>query len=76
MENRNPWNFSNGRDAEIKRIFQLILIFGLSLTSLPIEALAQGRDYGWGMGPGLMGWGYGTGCFGMILMIDGQGDFS
>jgi putative membrane protein len=52
----------------MKRIFQLTLIFGLFLSSLPIEALAQGRGYGWGPGPGMMGWGYGMGWFGMILM--------
>jgi putative membrane protein len=68
MKDRTPWNFSNRRNAEVKRIFQLTLIFGLSLSSLPIEALAQGRGYGWRMGPGMMGWGYGMGWFGMILM--------
>jgi putative membrane protein len=52
----------------MKRIFQLTLIFGLFLSSLPMEALAQGRGYGWGPGSGMMGWGYGMGWFGMILM--------
>jgi putative membrane protein len=51
----------------MKGIFQLAF-FGYCLSSLPIEALAQGRGYGWDMGPGMMGWGYGMGWFGMILM--------
>jgi putative membrane protein len=52
----------------MKRIFQLVLIFGLFLSALPRESLSQGRGYNWDMGPGMMGWGYGMGWFGMIFM--------
>jgi putative membrane protein len=53
----------------MKRIFQFILIFGLFFSALSREALGQGRGYGWGMGPGMIGWGYGMGWLGMIFMI-------
>jgi putative membrane protein len=53
---------------EMKKISQLTFVFGLFFLSMSREALAQGRSYGHGMGPGMMGWGYGMGWFGMILM--------
>jgi putative membrane protein len=52
----------------MRRIFLFIVICTLFVSALSREALSQGRDYGWGMGPGMMGWGYGMGWFGMILM--------
>jgi putative membrane protein len=53
----------------MKRIFRFIVICALSFPALTREALSQGRDYGWGMGPGMMGWRHGMGWFGMVLMM-------
>ena len=52
----------------MEKIFQFMLIPGLTFFSPIDKALAQWRGYGQGMGPGMMGWGYGMGWFGMILM--------
>jgi putative membrane protein len=33
------------------------------------DIFARWNDYGWGMGPGMMGWGYGMGWFGTVIMV-------